>query len=188
MANVYEICPAMENENYLLRYVLRDDCEALLKVYSDPLARPFFNSDNCHGDDFFYDTPERMKQAMDFWHYSYKEKYFVRWAIIDKKENCAVGTIELFHRDSDKDYFTDCGLLRLDLRSDFEREDIIKEILSLILPSSFELFDCKIIAAKAVPQAKERIAALKSLGFEPCGEKLIGHDDTEYGDYFVFRK
>ena len=188
MADVYEICPAMENEDYLLRYVSDDDCEALLRVYSDPLARPFFNSDNCHGDDFFYNTPELMKQAMDFWHYSYKEKFFVRWSIISKKENFAVGTIELFHRDSDKDYFTDCGLLRLDLRSDCEREAMIEEILSLILQPSFELFDCTMIATKAIPQAKERIAALNVLGFAACGEKLIGADNTEYGDYFVLKK
>ena len=188
MADVYEICPVMEDENYLLRYVSDDDCEALLRVYSDPLALPFFNSDNCHGDNFFYDTPERMKQAIDFWHYSYREKFFVRWAVISKKANCAVGTIELFHRDSDKDYFTDCGLLRLDLRSDCEKEEMVKEILSLILTPSFELFDCTMIATKAVPQAKERIAALKALGFASCSEKLVGENNTEYGDYLVLRK
>ncbi|WAG55317.1 hypothetical protein LL033_22370 [Clostridium estertheticum] len=57
-----------------------------------------------------------MKQALNYWKFYYDQKGFVRWAIVDKKDNIASGTIELFHRDS-KDYFNNCGLLRLDLRS-----------------------------------------------------------------------
>ena len=45
-----------------------------------------------------------------------------------KETHEAIGTIELFHRDA-ADYFTDCGLLRLDIRSDYEMSDkIIKNI------------------------------------------------------------
>lgn len=35
-----------------------------------------------------------MKQAVDLWIFSYNERYFVRWTIIDKETNEAVGTIE----------------------------------------------------------------------------------------------
>ena len=54
MCNPYEKCPVYENENYLLRMVRKEDKEDLLKVYSDEKAVPFFNSDNCGGDDFHY--------------------------------------------------------------------------------------------------------------------------------------
>ncbi len=76
--NPYEKCPEFENENFLLRMVHAEDLEDLLKVYSDKKAVPFFNSDNCHGDTFYYDTKEKMKKAIDFWFYSYEQKYFVR--------------------------------------------------------------------------------------------------------------
>ena len=51
---VYEKCNVIENENYILRLVEAEDCEDLLKVYSDKNALPFFNSDNCDGDNFYY--------------------------------------------------------------------------------------------------------------------------------------
>ena len=102
--NPYEKCPEFENENFLLRMVSTDDTDNLLKVYSDKKAVPFFNSDNCHGDTFYYDTKEKMNKAIDFWFYSYEQKYFVRWAIVSKKTDEAVGTIELFNRKAD-DFF-----------------------------------------------------------------------------------
>ncbi len=50
MKNVYEECPRFENERWLLRFVKASDSEDLLKVYGDKNALPFFNSDNCDGD------------------------------------------------------------------------------------------------------------------------------------------
>lgn len=66
MLNPYERCPKYENENYLLRMVSKKDKEDLLKVYSDEKAVPFFNSDNCGGDDFHYTTENRMEQAIEY--------------------------------------------------------------------------------------------------------------------------
>lgn len=187
MPSVYEKCPIYENEKYLFRLVENQDWEDLLKVYSDVKALPFFNSDNCNGDDFHYTSAERMKQAIDFWLMEYRKKYYVRWAIVDKATNAAIGTIELFNRKA-KDYFTDCGLLRLDLRSDYEQRNEIESILRLIMSFAFEDFQCNNVAAKAVPQAVERIAALESLGFQATDENLIGHDGTKYDSYFVIAK
>lgn len=58
MSNVYEKCPKFENEQFLLRFVEETDALDLLEVYSDKNALPFFNSDNCHGDNFYYPTEE----------------------------------------------------------------------------------------------------------------------------------
>lgn len=182
--NVYKSCPRFENEHFLLRYVQIDDCSDLLKVYSDKKAVPFFNSDNCYGDDFHYTTEERMKKAIEYWFFEYNRKGFVRWSIVDKSSNEVIGTIELFHRKS-KDYFTKCGLLRLDLRSDYETANKIIDILFLILQPTFKIFHCDKIATKAIPEARERIDALKGLGFSLSDERLTGHDGTEYTDYFV---
>ena len=66
----------------------------------------------------------------------------------NKEKAEVIGTIELFQRNS-HDYFTECGLLDLDLRSDYENEVAIKEILSLIISPTFELFKCNKIATKA---------------------------------------
>ncbi|MBQ7355409.1 MAG: GNAT family N-acetyltransferase [Clostridia bacterium] len=184
MKDIYQNCPLFENEQYLLRLISYEDLADLLKVYSDPKSVPLFNSDNCNGDDFHYTTMERMRQAIDFWLWEYGNRMYVRMSIIDKGTRCAVGTTELFVRTA-TDYFTDCLLLRLDLRSDFERSMAIEEILGLIFEQALPYFPCKMIATKAIPVATQRIEALKRLGFVPTEEKVIGHGGIEYGDYFV---
>ena len=63
MVDVYKNCPEYENEDYHVRMVCQEDRMDLLKVYSDKRAVPFFNSDNCGGDDFYYTTESRMKQG-----------------------------------------------------------------------------------------------------------------------------
>lgn len=188
MTSPYEKCPVYENENYLLRLVEESDVPDLLLVYSDEKAVPLFNSDNCNGDDFHYTSLERMQSAVEFWKQAHQNKWFVRWSIIDKDSRQAVGTIELFNRSAD-DYFNDCGLLRLDLRSDYERTDSILDILSLIVPPTFELFECRMIATKVPSFATERKAAVQKLGFTLSEEAMIGSNDgVRYTDYYVMLK
>ncbi len=187
MQDVYLNCPQFENEKYLIRFISENDCHDLLKVYSDKKAVPFFNNDNCGEEDFYYTTEERMKEAIDYWFFEYGRKGFVRWSILDKPENSVIGTIELFHR-SANDYFTECGLLRLDIRSDYEKANEIETIISLIITPTFNLFQCNKVATKAKPEAVERIKALKKLGFQSKEEKLIGHDGTKYTSYFVITR
>ncbi len=182
--NVYEHCPRVENESYLLRLVSEQDCDDLLKVYSDTAAVPLFNSDNCNGDDFHYATSQRMMEAIRFWTWSYRHGFFVRWSILDKAAGCAVGTVELFHRDAE-DSYNGCAVLRLDLRGDYEKENHITEILSMIVPRVYEWFGGDRIITKAKPVAAERIKALTNMGFIPGDAPLVGHDGTEYGDYWA---
>ena len=185
MGDIYEVIPTLESESFLLREIDLDrDLNDLLKVYSDEKAVPLFNSDNCHGDNFNYKTIERMKQAIDFWNLEYQKKYYVRMAIEDKSTHTAIGTIELFNRKAD-DYYNNCGLLRLDLRSDYEIENHIIDILNIIIPKTRELFGCDKIATKAIPTAKNRISALKKCGFHPSEHLLIGFDGTKYASYHI---
>ena len=101
------------------------------------------------------------------------------------RRDVVIGTIEGFHRDSD-DAFNGDGVIRLDIRSDYEKQIIIEEILSLILPQAYSFFDCSKIITKAIPQAPERIKALKNMGFIKSQNKMIGtHDRKEYDDYWI---
>lgn len=175
--NIYETCPVIESERFLLRPVTEQDCEDLLKVYSDVAAVPLFNSDNCNGDDFHYTTMERMLKGLQFWIWSYENGWFVRWSIVDKGANAVVGTIELCGSDR--------GILRIDLRSDYENEAVVSELLGMIVPSSFAWLGCSSLITKAKPVAQARIKVLKRMGFAPMDEPLVGHDGTKYGDYYV---
>ena len=185
--DVYGNCPVLQNEFFCLRPVIAGDAGALLKVYSDPLAVPFFNSDNCHGDDFHYQTLERMEKAIRFWDFSYRNRYFVRWAIVDRSNGDVVGTVEIFRREAE-DAFTDTALLRLDLRSDYEKEEFMQNIMHIIIEYAYSLFNCKTITTKAVPAAVTRRTVLEHLGFRESQNTLKGQDGMLYNSYFVRRK
>lgn len=184
--DVYKTCPQFSSERYLLRLTSMDDRDDLLKVYSDAAAVPIFNSDNCTGD-FYITAPEDMTNCIQFWLQEYAQRYYVRWSIIDRTADQAIGTIELFHRTA-KDFYNHVGLLRLDLRSDFENEAAITEILSILLPPAFELFSCDTIATKIPPCAQKRKNALCQLGFRYSPELLYGHDGTAFEDYYILKK
>ena len=129
-----------------------------------------------------------MQSAIDFWLRSYDTKWFVRFTIIDKASSKAIGTTELFHRKAN-DSFNGVGVLRLDVKSGYEKEDVLFDILSLIVPPAFELFDCSRIITKAPCYAIERIEALKKYGFWQSNELLIGTNDKyAYNGYWVVNK
>lgn len=187
MVNIYEKCPTFETNDYLIRLIQEEDVSDLWKVYSDQAAIQFFNSDNCDGDTFYYDTLEKMEKALDFWLYAYQQKWFVRLSIIAKKSQQAIGTIELFHRDAN-DYFNNTGLLRLDLKSEFEKVEVIEEIVKIMIEPTFDLFYCNKIATKGFENSHERIKALKKLGFTKTKEYLYGKNNTKYDSYYELNK
>ncbi|HOO33892.1 MAG TPA: GNAT family protein [Thermotogota bacterium] len=176
--DVYKKCPVFKKELITLRQTIMDDAEELLWCYSDEQAVPLFNSDNCDGDDFHYTKIDSMREAIDFWDFSYENGYFVRWSVILNINSQAVGTIEMFHRAID-DEFDGTGVLRIDLRSDQEVEGIISEIVEIADEHFYELFDVSHILTKAIPEASTRISVLKENGYRPLGKKL-GQFDHYY--------
>lgn len=186
--DVYKECPILENDRFLIRLITREDAADLFKVYGDKMALPFFNSDNCHGTNFYCATREMVAESIYYWLKEYAEGGFVRFTIVDKAERAAVGTIELFNRRAE-DYFDDCGLLRLDLRTDYENSRDIASILSIITEPAFDLFHCSMIATKAPIYAVDRREALEAAGYELSEECLIGSQDHKaYDGYWVKKR
>ena len=72
--DVYADCPQLQDDKYLMKLTSESDWQDLLKVYSDKDAVPFFNSDNCNGEDFYLTTEERMKEMIRMWRLSYEER------------------------------------------------------------------------------------------------------------------
>lgn len=182
--NIYESCPVLESEKFLLRLSEEKDCADLLKVYSDRNALPFFNSDNCDGDNFYYETAERMAEAFSFWKLSYENGWFARLSIIDKAASSAVGTVELCLRVSE-DAFHNMGILRVDVRSDYETEDVLYEIISLIAPRMADMLGCSGVLTKAPLYAVERIKALQRAGFTKSEHLLVGKTGHAHDGYWT---
>ena len=182
--NIYEHCPTLESNRILLRLVQADDCEDLLAVYSDRNALPFFNSDNCGGDNFYYATTVRMQEALSFWQTAYENGWFVRLAIVDKAAERVIGTIELCLRVSEDD-FDHMGILRVDVGSDFEQADMLAEIFALIAPQMKALLGCRGVITKAPIYAVERIRAIQRVGFVQSDQYLIGSNGYAYDGYWT---
>lgn len=184
--NIYETCPTLESEKYILRSVKNTDCDDLLTVYSDKRALPFFNSDNCDGDNFYYDTKERMRNAIGFWHMAYDNGWFVRLSIVDKVAASVIGTVECCLRVSD-DAFDHMGILRVDVRSDYEKENALYDIFSLITPELDEMLGCDGVLTKAPIYAVERIKAIRKAGYTKSEHMLIGKTGFAYDGYWTIR-
>ncbi len=182
--NIYETCPVLESEKFLIRLFEQKDCDDLLKVYSDKNALPFFNSDNCNGDNFYYDTKGKMEKALSFWKLSYENGWFARLSIVDRKVSNVIGTIELCLRVSE-DEFNNMGILRVDVKSDYEREETLFDIVSLITPHISELLGCNGILTKAPIYAIERMKALQKAGFIKAKHFLKGKNGYVYDGYWT---
>ena len=184
--NIYETCPTLESERFILRLVEECDCDDYLTVYGDKNALPFFNRDNCDGDNFYYPTKERMAEAIGFWHMAYEKGWFVRLSIVDKETTGVIGTVECCLRVSD-DAFNHMGILRVDVRSDYEEEAVLYEFFSLITPKLDEMLGCKGVLTKAPIYAVERIKAIQNAGFTKSEHMLIGKNGYAYDGYWIFK-
>lgn len=182
--NIYETCPTLESEKFTIRLFQNGDCDDLLKVYSDKNALPFFNSDNCDGDNFYYATQERMAEAIRFWQVAYENGWFARLSIIDKEISSVIGTVELCVRVSE-DAFNNMGILRVDVRSDYEQADLLYDIFSLITPEIEKMLGCKCVLTKAPLYAVERIKAIQKAGFSKSEHLLIGKTGYAYDGYWI---
>lgn len=185
--DIFENCPVLENDNFKVRLLEENDVDDLLRVYSDKHALPYFNSDNCNGSNFYCAVREHMEDAIKYWLLEYYEnKSFVRFSIVDKKDGKAIGTIEMFRRTSE-DSYNGCGLLRLDVRSDYEKTEPVYDILSLVVAPFYDWFGCTAIITKGALYAIDRIEALKKMGFISSPELLKG-GDMFYNDYWIRKK
>lgn len=181
--NVYRECPTFVTPRFTLRLVRMEDAPALLRVYSDKLAQPCFNSDNCTSD-FRYASLREMEDCIRMWLWNYENGCFVRWTIL--RLDIPVGTVEMFRRDDGKDGKGE-GVLRIDVKSNYEYSDVLDELLRTILPEMHELFGCERILTKALPLMARRRLALVLHGFFPCNQPLIGENGVEYGGYWARR-
>jgi RimJ/RimL family protein N-acetyltransferase len=169
-SSVFDDCPVYHCENVTLKQTSMEDSEELLKCYSDEKAFPFFNADNCINN-FQYLTLGQMQKGIQFWVNSYQSKRFMRWTISINQTSEKVGTIEMFNRGVLPGKGSH-GILRIDLRSDYEAYPVIRDILQIANQHFYRDFQVDWIYTKAIPAAKERIIALQEMGYEPVAFEL----------------
>ena len=176
----YEKCPVFETEHFILRLVEEEDAQDLLECYSDPFSAKFFNSDNCTSN-FVYQTPDEMKNCIRTWLWEYAQQRYIRFSIVDRISQKAVGTIECFARQETFQNFGKVGVLRIDLASHYENPGALAEIVSMVENNFYDCFNIQSMLTKAVPAAQQRITALKTYGYQELKDNPI----MSYEDYYI---
>lgn len=80
------------------------------------------------------------------------------------------------------------GILRVDVRSDYEKEDALKDIFSLVTPYIPDMLGCNGVLTKAPIYAVERIKAVEKAGFTKSEHLLIGKQGYAYDGYWTLKQ
>ena len=130
--------------HFCLRQVCEEDAEDLLSFYSDLSSWMFNGNTWCNG--IFSSnnaTVDEMRKCILSWLDEYRNKFYIRFSVIDKAVGKPIGTIEVF------------GNL-----------DKVKRGAAYTCRQRFSrLFGIKYLIVWAVPNATERIVALHSAGY-----------------------
>ena len=81
------------------------------------------------------------------------------------------------------------GILRVDVKSDWERAEVLSGIFKLVVPQMYDMLGCSGIITKVPIYAVERLRAVQDCGFEKSEHCLIGgHNGYAYDGYWVIRR
>jgi hypothetical protein len=82
------------------------------------------------------------------------------------------------------DDFNNMGILRVDVRSDYENETELYSIFSLITPHIERLLGCRGVITKGALYAVERLVAISKAGFVKSEKLLHGKNGVVYDGYW----
>lgn len=108
-------------------------------------------------------------------------KDFVRFTIIDWKQEKSVGMVEIcpsykYSADGSK-----IGIFRIDLLPEYENEKMLKELLTMILEHIYEDFEVQAVLMKAQDYATVRRNVLKQFHFVAAMDEC----NISFKDYFI---
>jgi ribosomal-protein-alanine N-acetyltransferase len=184
--NPFEKCPVYETDNLTFTMVKEEDAEELFQCYSDPITASHMNNDNCGGD-WDVSTIDIVKKSIGGWVKEFDAKFYIRWSVTHKYTKRIIGTIEIApipNTTKFLDGVCENGILRVDIISTFENEQILTEILKMATENFYIDFDIKNIVIKSRKDDLARVLALKNNRFDKYEEKSI----VKYNHYYIKRK
>lgn len=184
--NPFETCPVYETEKLIFTKIKLEDAIDLFEVYSDLVTRHHMNNDNCGGE-WQCNTIEIIEQGIKSWEQEYLDKFYIRWTVTLKSINKAIGTIELAPVPNISRFFDgncNTGILRVDIKSNFETEDIFTEIYSMVKNQMFSDFQIKKIITKCNVEEEQRVFGLKRCKFQ----KLEDYKIIPYKNYYITKR
>ena len=173
----YTEATPLASDRFTLRPMKPDDAEALLACYADPRAWPFFNDDNCSGH-FMFKTRKEMGEAIRIWIICQETRAFMRYTLLDN--GVPFGTVEFCPRNELHPVHGRVSIVRVDVDPAHEQADDLYDLLKCTIRQMMPAFRVDALITKAVPQAVERIAALKAWGFRPTEDQQLTRGFPHY--------
>ena len=180
MMNAFSVCPEYETEHFKIRKLKAEDADELFLCYSDPEAARFFNGDCC-GDDFYYTDMDKFRECVEYWLSRYEARDFVRWSIQDKDTKSLIGTVEVC---PSLKYAVDgkmMGILRIDLKSEYEKQAVLEELMDILMVHIYEDFQVASVIMKIQKDAEERPKLIKKYQFVSAKEEC----NISLEDYYI---
>jgi hypothetical protein len=184
--NPFEKCPFYETDGLIFTKVKDEDAAELLLCYSDPITKGHMNNDNCGGE-WNCSSIDEVKKGINGWEKEFDAKFYIRWSVTSKQANKIIGTIEIAPIPNTTRFLDGVcrvGILRMDILSSFENENVFSEILKMANDNFYADFDIDSIITKAAADDTQRVLALKNSGFK----KLESNSIVPYSDYYIKRK
>ena len=178
--DVFTVCPEYVTGHFKIRKLEAGDAEELFSCYSDSEAARFFNGDCC-GDDFYYTDKDKFRKCVEYWLSRYEARDFVRWSVLDRKTGLLIGTMEVC---PSLKYAVDgkmMGILRIDLKSEYEQWSILKELMDVLVCHIYEDFEIDSIIMKIQKDAGERQKLIKGYQFVAAKEEC----NISLEDYYI---
>ncbi|HML47343.1 MAG TPA: GNAT family N-acetyltransferase [Clostridia bacterium] len=173
--NPYVQCPTFETEHFIVRLIEEKDADDLLICYGDPEVRRILNTDNCPPVDYRSEMSLLIREWIGKWiGKDYAGGYFIRFSIIDKQTDRAVGTMEVYDGKYGRSDRT-TGILRIDIAAIYEKDKYLTELFRAANDIFFDIFHAEKIVYQAFPELSERISALSKSGFRPAKIKGRKH-------------
>lgn len=167
--DLLDIEPVFASPHFLLRPVEEKDAADLLRCYSDEEAVARMNADNCTST-FLLKTMEEMTDCIRFWQSDGEQTQYIRFAVVDRGDDRAVGSCELFPREK-LGPLKKVGIVRLDLMTAYETEEVLTELFSLLHREFYETV--RYLTIKAPAAATLRRELLRVWGYSPVRNRHI---------------
>lgn len=181
--NPFEKCPVYETENLLFTKIKVEDAADLFECYSDPITKSHMNNDNCGGE-WNCHSIDVVKQGIRAWEQEFKDKFYIRWSITYKPTNKKIGTIEIAPVPNTMrflDGVCQIGILRVDIISFLEKEEIFSEIFNMATNNFYLDFDINSIITKATQDDFQRVSSLDNCSYK----RLENYSVIQYSDYYI---
>lgn len=181
--NPFEKGPIYETHNLKFKKVKDEDAVDLFECYSDPITKSHMNNDNCGGE-WDCHSIDVVRQGISGWEKEFDARFYIRWSVTHKQINKIIGTIEVAPIPNTTrflDGVCKTGILRIDIISFLENEDIFSEILKMVTGNLYADFDIDNIIIKATKDDIQRILALENNNFV----NLKSNSLISYDDYYI---